>query len=84
MGSKIKIIHKDCDASLSKDKSLPIDSYLVTYSSDDATVHDIVQGIQVDIFDHYYDKYNNIISIKWTDGQVNPKLYGIQKKSNKK
>lgn len=78
MGGKIRIIHRDCDKSLSKDKSLPLDSYLVSYSCDDIIMFDIVQGSQVDIFDHYYDKYKNLISMKWTDGRVNPKLYNSQ------
>lgn len=84
MGGNIKIIHKDCDVSLSKDKSLPLDSYLVSYLNEDVKMYDIVQGTQVDIFDYYYDKYRNVISMKWTDGRVNPKLYNSQPKSKNK
>jgi hypothetical protein len=85
MSDKIRIIHKNCDISLSKDKSLPLDSYLVTYSSNNKIMYDIVQGTQVSIFDYYYDEYRNLISMKWTDGRVNPKLYSAQNtKKNKK
>jgi len=31
----VKIIHQDCEKSLSQNKSLPIDSYLITYRSED-------------------------------------------------
>jgi hypothetical protein len=39
----------------------------------------------VSIFDHYYDNYGkgSPIDIKWTDGTVNPKLWGSQKTKKK-
>ena len=61
MGGKINIIHRDCDKSASQDKSLPLDSYIVSYSDDGVVKYDIVQGTQVKIFDHYYDEYRNVI-----------------------
>lgn len=84
MGGSINIIHRDCDKSLSKDKSLPLNAYIVSYSDDGITKFDIAQGTQVNIFDHYYDEYRNVISIQWTDGRVNPKMYNQPKKKNKK
>jgi hypothetical protein len=84
MGGKINIIHRDCDKSVSKDKSLPLDSYIVSYSDDGIEKYDIVQGTQVSIFDHYYDEYRNVISMKWTDGRVNPKSYNQPQKKSKK
>lgn len=84
MGGKINIIHRDCDKSVSKDKSLPLDSYLVSYSDNGVEKYDIVQGTQVSIFDYYYDEYRNVISMKWTDGRVNPKSYNQQQKKSKK
>ena len=84
MGGKINIIHRDCDKSVSQDKSLPLDSYIVSYSDDGVVKYDIVQGTQVKIFDHYYDEYRNVISMKWTDGRVNPKSYNLPQKKNKK
>jgi hypothetical protein len=84
MGGKVNIIHKDCDQSLAKEKSLPLDSYLVSYSDDGITKYDVVQGTQVSIFDHYYDEYRNLISMKWTDGRVNPKSYNRPQKKSKK
>lgn len=81
----MKIIHQDCEKSLSKNKSLPIDSYLVTYISEEKTKNDIVQSVsQTDIFDYYYDLYKNVISIQWTDGRISPRLYGQTKPEKKK
>ena len=81
----VKIIHQDCEKSLSKNKSLPTDSYLVTYILEEETKNDIVQSVsQADIFDYYYDLYKNIISIEWTDGKISPRFYGQTKPEKKK
>lgn len=81
----VKILHQDCEKSLSKNKSLPIDSYLVAYILEEETKYDIVQSVsQSDIFDYYYDLYKNIISIEWTDGKISPRLYGQTKPEKKK
>jgi hypothetical protein len=81
------VIHKDCNPSLAKDKSLPINSYIVSYIFRDINKYDIVQaGSFVEVFDTYYDEYGkgSIQSIKWTDGRVSPKVYGYVPKDNKK
>lgn len=83
----MNIIHKDCDEALAKDKSLPINSYLVTYLLQDMEKYDIVQaGSFVEVFDNYYDNYGMgaIKKIKWTEGRVNPKVYGFVSKEKKK
>lgn len=82
----MKIIHKNCDPSTSKDKSLPLDSYLVSYLNEDNISYDVVKASsKVSIFDYYYDNYGkgSPISIKWTDGTVNPKLWGNKPKKKK-
>jgi hypothetical protein len=84
MEGRVKIIHRDCEPSFAKDKSLPLNSYLVSYSSKGRVMYDIVQGSRVSIFDHYYDEYREVISINWTDGRVNPKVYGQPQKKSKK
>ena len=83
----MKIIHKDCDKSLLKDKSLPVNSYLVTYLVKDKEKYDIVQaGGRVEVFDDYYDEYGKgaLKEIKWTDGRVNPRVYGYVPKETKR
>jgi hypothetical protein len=83
----LKIISEKCEKKESNDKSLPLDSYLVTYKIEDELFYDIVQSSSsVEIFDYYYDTYgkNSILKYEWTKGSVNPKLYRYSKKSNKK
>ena len=56
----LDFIHKDCHHSMSKDKKLPKDSFLVVYKVKDEIKHDITRaGSKVEIFDHYYDNYKN-------------------------
>jgi len=82
----LKIIHKNCQKELSKDKSLPLNSYIISYKLDEEIVYDIVQSnSKVEIFDHYYDNYGNVlINISWTNGTVNPKLWGQDNTKKKK
>jgi hypothetical protein len=81
-----KAIHQDCDKSLAKDTSLPLNSYLVTYRVDNDTKYDIVVcNKKSNIFDMYWDKYREgLKDICWTEGKVNPKLWGNQPKESKK
>jgi hypothetical protein len=79
------IIHKNCDKNLAKDKTLPRNSYLVTYLQEEELSYDIVQSSsKVEIFDYYYDRYGNVLrDIRWTDGTVNPKCYQAKSKNKK-
>ena len=81
-----KILHQNCEKETAKDKSLPLNSYLVTYISDEETLYDIVIcNKQVEIFDMYWDKYREgLKDIRWTDGRVNPKLWQSQTEKKKK
>jgi len=84
MGKGINIIHVNCDPTDAIDKSLPRDSYLVKYGDNEQERFDIVQGLQSDIFDHYWDKYRDFRGMEWTEGTVNPKMWGYSPKENKK
>ena len=44
MGKGLKVIHQDCDASLSEDKTLPYNAFLVEYIEGEATKFDIVSA----------------------------------------
>jgi hypothetical protein len=60
---------------------------MITYIVDDIKKYDIVQASGfVEVFDEYYDQYgkDTIKSIKWTEGRVNPRLYGYKIKEAKK
>ena len=80
------VLHQKCEKSAAKDKSLPLNSYLVTYISEEETFYDIVIcNKQVDIFDMYWDKYREgLKDIRWTDGRVNPKLWQSRTENKKK
>ena len=82
----IKILHQNCDPSLANDRSLPYTAYLVHYEIDGATAYDIViPNKRVDIFDYYWDRYReDLKGFKQSEGRVNPKLWGIQPKEEKK
>ena len=82
----MKILHQNCDPELANDKTLPYNTYLVTYEIDGAISYDLViTNKKVDIFDYYWDKYREgLKTFKQTEGRVNPKLWGAQAKESKK
>ena len=82
----MKIIQSDCDASIAQDRTLPNNAYLIEYIEGDITKFDLAMSSkQVEIFDHYYDKYKkDLINITQSEGRVNPKLWGIEVKEKKK
>ena len=86
MAKGLKVINADCDPTLSEDKSLPSNAYLVEYIQDEVTHFDIVTCQKmVEIFDEYYDKYKkDLINITQTEGRINPKLWGYNSPDKKK
>ena len=86
MAKGLKVINTDCDPTLSEDRSLPSNAYLVEYLQDGVTHFDIVSCQKmVEIFDEYYDKYKkDLINITQTEGRINPKLWGYKKPDDKK
>jgi len=73
---KIIIVHRDCDPTAADDRSLPCTAYLIAYEDDGIVKYDIaISSKKVEIFDHYWDKYRSVISMKQTEGRVNPKLW---------
>jgi hypothetical protein len=81
------LIHKQCDKALANDKSLPINSYIITYLIDNEKMYDIIQASSIcEVFDKYYDEYGkgSVQEIKWTNGKVSPKTYGYKPKETKK
>jgi hypothetical protein len=81
-----EILQERCTRQDAKNKQLPLDSHLVTYEIDDNVFHDIIKtSKKVSIFDMYYDKFGNRLrSIEWTDGMVNPRLWGYKPPQPKK
>ena len=69
------------------DKSFPTDARLIWYVVDGTEHIDLVRcGKVVKLFDMYYDKYGKgaVQKIDFGFGTVNPKLWGIKAKSDKK
>lgn len=81
-----EILKERCDPKDARDKSLPVDSFIVTYYCGDNLCYDITRsGKRVNIFDMYWDKFGQDLKrIDWTDGRVNPKLWGYQSPKPKK
>ena len=86
----MKILFENCDPDQAKDRELPNNAFLIEYKVDEgaASSYDIAAAAkQSEIFDHYYDKYKKgFVTMKQTEGRVNPKLYGVEppKTKNKK
>ena len=81
----MKILHEDCDPKLAKDKKLPYTAYLVCYEKDNTGTlhHDLaVAGTQVELFDHYYDKYKKGFQwMKQSEGRIAPHLWQTKKEA---
>jgi hypothetical protein len=72
----MKIYKKDCSPQDAEDKTLPLNSYLVSYIDEGHAKYDIcISHKRVEIFDYYYDNFYKVLSIEWTKGSVNPKLW---------
>lgn len=75
---------------MGEDKSLPYTCYIIEYKDKEGnTKFDlVVSSKQVDIFDHYWDKYRDgFVSMKQSGGAVNPKMWnapGSEPKEKKK
>ena len=81
----ITVIATNVSEEAAKDKSLPVDSYLLTLESDGEVWKDIVKGVKVKIFDAYYDTFNHCMkNMVYTDGTISAKLWGIKSKETKK
>ena len=82
--SLLNIIHHNCDPELANDRSLPHTAYLVEYDDGNKVCYDIaVSSKRVEIFDYYWDKYRNVISLKQSEGRTNPKLWQDPRKKKK-
>ena len=80
----INIHETDCDFAKSQDTSLPTNSFVVSYTSDNSDVihYDIVMAQkQSDIFNFYWDKLKKgLKAIAFTKGNRKPSLWGVQPK----
>ena len=79
----MNIIHVKCDPKLAEDKKLPYTAYLVQYEVEGKETYDIAMGSgQVEIFDHYYDKYKKgFKSLTQSKGTMRPNLWNSTAKA---
>lgn len=82
----MKVFHQNCDPTLADDRSLPYNTYLVTYEIDGTIAYDLIQSSKsVEIFDYYWDRYREgLKGWKQSEGRVSPKLWGNQSPEEKK
>ena len=82
----MKILFENCDPQKAEDRELPNNSFIVEYNNEGAICYDIAAAAkQSEIFDHYYDKYKKgFVTMKQTEGRINPKLYGYEGPKTKK
>ena len=73
----VTVLHENCQKEAADDKKLPYTAYLVTYKLERKEVYDLaIANKEVDLFDHYYDKYKkDFVKFKQAGGLQNPKLW---------
>ena len=73
----ITLLHENCPLTAADDKKLPYTAYVITYKLEGKEVHDLaIANKEVDLFDHYYDKYKkDFVTFKQAGGIANPKTW---------
>ena len=66
----ITLLHENCPLTAADDKKLPYTAYVITYKLEGKEVHDLaIANKEVDLFDHYYDKYKkDFVTFKQAGG----------------
>ena len=66
-------------------KEVPNDAYIIKYLLEDKICFDLTRGTRIKLFDMYWDKFrNNLKSIDFGYGRINPKLWGHKNPEKKK
>ena len=80
----MKILDENCDPKVAEDPKLPYTAYLIQYADKEVVKYDLTIGdSKVEIFDHYYDKYKNVMKMIQSNGRMNPKLWRQKPKAQK-
>ena len=80
----MKILDENCNPKVAEDPKLPYTAYLIQYADKEVVKYDLSIGYsKVELFDHYYDKYKNVMSMIQSNGKVNPKLWRQPKQALK-
>ena len=73
----LNILKENCDPTKDNNSTLPYNAYLVQYKIGDKEElrWDLTMAYKMsEIFDHYYDKYKNVLNIVQSEGRVAHKL----------
>jgi hypothetical protein len=66
-------------------KNAPLDAHIISYIVNDKMCYDLTRGARVLLFNMYWDKFrDNLKSIQWGYGKINPKLWGYKAPERKK
>lgn len=66
-------------------KNFPNDAYIIQYLIDEKICFDLTRGSKIRLFDMYWDKFReNLKSIGWGKGTINPKMWGHKSPEKKK
>ena len=66
-------------------KDAPNDAYIIKYLVEDKICFDLTRGSRIKLFDMYWDKFReNVKSIDFGHGRINPKLWCYQAPQKKK
>lgn len=66
-------------------KEAPTDAHIIKYLVDDKICFDLTKGSKSKLFDMYWDKFReNLKSIDFGYGTINPKTWGYQTPKTKK
>lgn len=81
-----QLIYSSASLEQARDRSLPLDAYLVYYKDKEGNLAmDVCRcRKKVNLFDLYYDKFGNVQKIAFGYGSVNPKLWGEEPKKKKR
>jgi len=80
-----EILKENCTYQEVNTKEAPNDAHIISYMVKDKMCYDLTRGTKVRLFNMYWDKFReNLKSIQWGSGTINPKLWGYKAPERKK
>jgi hypothetical protein len=80
-----EILKENCTYQEANAKDVPNDAHIISYIVNDKMCYDLTRGAKVRLFNMYWDKFrDNLKSIQWGSGTINPKLWGYKAPERKK
>ena len=80
-----EILKENCSYQEANTKEAPNDARIISYIVNDKVCYDLTLGTNTRLFNMYWDKFReNLKSIKWGSGNINPRLWGYKSPEKKK